>query len=656
MYLFLSKWFQVQESILQWMIPQNGPVSNGHELVQLRKTRAIALCMMVTIPSVIILSIFCYFVNSPSYAFVGLLSVPLYCAGALINRMNHPDSAIYVYIFGAPCYFFFILKEIPVQERIYLWNTIYLCLLFATLFYSSKNVIIYLVIMDAAFFCLFAIPGYFNQVYTPELASWGDRLIFIMFFTILGVFESTVAQGYGIALSKTEQMLELKMENDQLEFQINHDPLTGLPNQTLLQQTMEETISASIAEKTSASIVVLKLDRFKDINESIGYRGGDLALHEIATRFAGCLDSTHYLARLGGTEFAILLTGAEATQSLSLAHKLLETFTTPLTLDNRAFTLSANIGIAVIPEHGQDATTILRNANIAMNVAQKKHQGIVIYTHEIDRYNPHRLTLIDELRKAIAEDTLALYYQPKISLFASQIIGVETLTRWIHPIHGFIPPDEFIALAENTGLIIPLTRWVIERALRQCHAWNQQDLHLTMAVNLSARTLYDQKTLSMITDLLQSYAISPNQLTIEITESMVMDDPEKAVKVLKSFRDIGISVSIDDFGTGYSSLAYLKRFPIDEIKIDKAFVLKLSDEGNIADEAIVRAVIGMAQPLQCKIVAEGVENEGTRKLLQDIGCHIGQGFYFSRPIPPQALEEWIETSPWGIKKSRTLAA
>jgi EAL domain-containing protein (putative c-di-GMP-specific phosphodiesterase class I) len=255
--------------------------------------------------------------------------------------------------------------------------------------------------------------------------------------------------------------------------------------------------------------------------------------------------------------------------------------------------------------------------------------------------------LMSELRQAIADDGLLIYYQPKVSFSLGTMVGVEALVRWPHPVHGLIPPDDFIPLAERTGLIGPLTRWVLERAVRQCRDWERDGLHMNVAVNLSTHTLYDPKLLTTVTDMLQAYEVAPSQLTLEITESMLMEEPERAHVVLADLRTIGVSIAIDDFGTGYSSLSYLKRLPIDEVKIDKAFVHGLGIDADPADAAIVQAVVAMAHPLQCQVVAEGVESAEAWTFLQELGCDLAQGYYCSRPLPALELEQWARSTCWG---------
>jgi EAL domain-containing protein (putative c-di-GMP-specific phosphodiesterase class I) len=360
------------------------------------------------------------------------------------------------------------------------------------------------------------------------------------------------------------------------------------------------------------------------------------------------------IARLGGDEFAIVLSATDAERAARVARSLITVLDMPLLADSHAFSIGGSIGIALTPEHGFDVTTLLRCADVAMYVAKRSQSGYAEYSPKIDQHSPHKLTLMSELRQAITEDRLLIHYQPKVSFSLGKVVGVEALVRWSHPVHGLIPPEDFIPLAERTGLIGPLTRWVLDRAVCQCRDWEQDGLHMNIAVNLSTHTLYDPKLLNTVSNLFQHYKVTPDQLTLEITESMLMEEPEKAQVVLTDLRTLGVSIAIDDFGTGYSSLAYLKRLPIDEVKIDKVFVRGLGIDADPADAAIVQAVVAMAHPLQCKVVAEGVESVEAWEFLQDLGCDLAQGYYCSHPLPATELEQWIKTTRWSSNPNQQL--
>ncbi|MBA2287709.1 MAG: EAL domain-containing protein [Ktedonobacteraceae bacterium] len=440
----------------------------------------------------------------------------------------------------------------------------------------------------------------------------------------------------------------LTSANIQLEVQATHDALTGLPNRSLLWSRLDQAMHLAYTDDIPAALLLLDLDRFKEVNDTLGHQVGDMLLQQIGPRLQHCLRPTDLVARLGGDEFAIVLPATEVAEAVQMAYIVLDALDAPFLIEEHALDIGGSIGVALTPQHGCDATTLLRCADVAMYAAKRSQSGHVLYTSGIDHYTPQKLALVGALRQAIASNELVLHYQPKIALAQGRMVGVEALVRWHHPVHGLIPPDEFIPLAERTGLIAPLTRWVLEHAIRQCRDWEQAGLSLQVAVNLSTRTLYDPQLLSLVTDLLQAAGVAPGQLMLEITEGTLMDDPERVRAVLTRLRDIGVQIAIDDFGTGYSSLGYLKGLPIDEIKIDKTFVLGLGLDAEAADVAIVQAVVAMARPLGCVVVAEGVESEETGQVLQELGCDLAQGYYFSRPLPATALEKWARTAPWGV--------
>ncbi len=438
----------------------------------------------------------------------------------------------------------------------------------------------------------------------------------------------------------------LETANKQLEIQATHDALTGLPNRSFLQKRLEQEAQIAFESSIPAALLLLDLDRFKEVNDTLGHTVGDALLQKIGMRLQSHLRPTDLIARLGGDEFAILLPATDAEGAVQTARTLIGVLDMPILVDGHAFSIGGSIGIALTPEHGFDVTTLLRCADVAMYVAKRSQSGHAEYSPKIDQHSPYKLALMSELRQAIADNRLLVHYQPKVSFSIGRIVGVEALLRWPHPVHGLIPPEDFIPLAERTGLIGPLTRWVLERAIRQCRDWEQDGLPMNVAVNLSTHTLYDPKLLSIVTNLLHLYEVAPNQLTLEITESMLMEEPERAQIVLADLRSLGVSIAIDDFGTGYSSLAYLKRLRIDEVKIDRAFVHGLGIDADPADAAIVQAMVAMARPLQCVVVAEGVESAEAWTFLQELGCDLAQGYYCSRPLPAAELEEWAWTNRW----------
>ncbi len=423
-----------------------------------------------------------------------------------------------------------------------------------------------------------------------------------------------------------------------------HDALTNLPNRRLFRDRVEQALLAARRSKESVGVMIIDLDRFKEVNDTLGHHIGDLVLQHVAVRLQSMIREGDTIARLGGDEFAILLpvvTGEEA--AAQVADKLLRSLEEPFLLTGWSFDIEASIGIAVCPIHGQDVDSLLQKADVAMYVAKEARTGFEIYSPERDHHTPRRLSLLGDLRKAVEAGQLVVHYQPKADMRAGGIIGVEALLRWHHPEHGLIPPDEFIPLAEHTGLIKPLTMFVLEEALSQCHAWRQDGLQVGVAVNLSMRNLYDPRFADDVQRLLRSWRVEPRYLEFEITESVIMADPQRAGAVLGRLSALGVGLSLDDFGVGYSSLAYLRRLPVTEIKIDKSFVMNITD--NESDAMIVRSTIGLARSLGLRVVAEGVETKHTWARLVALGCDVAQGYYLCRPKPAYELTPWLHSLP-----------
>jgi len=427
-----------------------------------------------------------------------------------------------------------------------------------------------------------------------------------------------------------------------------YDPLTTLPNRALLHDRLTQAIQAGQHQHKPLAFLLLDLDRFKDINNTLGHHHGDLILQQMGPRLQGLLRQFDMVARLGGDEFAILLPGTDAEGAVRVVNKLQQALAAPFLVDGLTITVEASIGIAVSPDHGTTADLIIQRANVAMYHAKEAGGGHTVYSPEHDHYNPRRLALMTELRYAIEHDELVLYYQPKIDLKTGCVIGVEALVRWRHPNRGLITPDEFIPLAERTGLIKPLTLWVLTAALHQSRTWQRAGLRLSVAVNLSARNLQDPELPDQIEDMLTRSGTPPNQLELEITESTIMADPPRALEVLTRLHHMRIPLAIDDFGTGYSSLGYLRKLPVSAIKIDKSFVKNMvADDG---DAVIVRSTIELAHNLGLLVVAEGVETQYIWDRLASLGCDAAQGYYMSAPMPAATLTRWFHESSWQVAK------
>jgi diguanylate cyclase (GGDEF)-like protein len=439
---------------------------------------------------------------------------------------------------------------------------------------------------------------------------------------------------------------QLQESVEQLTRQALNDTLTGLPNRVLLRQRVEEAIAA----ESRLALLVMDLDRFKEVNDTLGHSSGDALLMELAARLETGLRSSDTIARLGGDEFAIVLPGADESTAVLVAESLRALVGKPFELDGRVVTVGASIGIASLPQHGPDADTLLRCADIAMYVAKHSGLDVAVYAPEHDQHTPDRLALIGELSDAITRRELSLAFQPLIDCQDGSVAGVEALVRWPHPRHGLVPPDQFVPLAEQTGLIRPLSRWVLESALNQQQQWRRLGLDVVVSVNLSMRDLHDPGLPETVASLLADVDFRPGALRVEITESSLMSDPPRALQTLTRLREMGVDVSIDDFGTGYSSLAYLKRLPVDELKIDKSFVANMATDEN--DAAIVRSTISLAHDLGLSVVAEGVEDQETWNLLIGLGCDVAQGFFVSRPLPAFALGDWLQSSRWEPTNTR----
>ncbi len=420
-----------------------------------------------------------------------------------------------------------------------------------------------------------------------------------------------------------------------------HDGLTNLPNRVLLLDRLQQAILLGRREMKSFAVLLMDLDRFKEVNDTLGHRIGDILLRQVSSRITTILRKSDTLARLGGDEFAILLMGqVTAEDAIQFAEKVHQVLEPSFLIEDVSLDIDVSIGISLFPDHGDQVHSLLKMADIAMYMAKSAETGIMVYNASKDRYSLKGLVLKNDLRQAIQNEQLFLLYQPKVNLKTNQVMGVEALVRWKHPQFGTIPPDEFIALAEQTGLIKPLTIWVLKQALNQELLWRKAGLDLRVAVNLSVRSLRDSKLSDQILEVLQSLGTAADRLELEITESIIMDDPTRAMEIVTRLSSEGIKFALDDFGTGYSSLSYLKKLPISAVKIDKSFILDMMAEGD--DEIIVVSIIELAHNLGMKVIAEGLEDQETMDRLSALSCDEVQGYFLSRPIPGAEILQWAE--------------
>jgi diguanylate cyclase (GGDEF)-like protein/PAS domain S-box-containing protein len=431
------------------------------------------------------------------------------------------------------------------------------------------------------------------------------------------------------------QFMERKQAEESLEYHAMHDSLTDLPNRTLLHDRLELAIASAQRNSKPLCLMIMDLDRFKEINDAFGHRVGDLILRQIGPRIKGALRESDTVGRLGGDEFAMILPASDIAGATTAAPKILGALAQPVVAEGQNFDIAASIGVAVYPEHGQDVSTLFRRADVAMYVAKRSSAGFAIYDTEKDDYSPSRLALKADLRQAIENDEFILHYQPKVDLDNGKIDSVEALVRWQHPQHGLIGPDQFIELADQNGLIQLLSLQILGAALRQCHSWQQIGLDLRVAVNFTTSSLQDQQLVGMISGMLKACEVTADHLEVEITETAIMSNPDRATEVLERLHDLGVHISIDDFGTGHSSLAQLKRLQADQIKIDHSIVSDMAT--NDEDSFITRSVIDLGHKLGMRVVAEGVENQETADILATLGCDLAQGSYISQPIAPEEI-------------------
>ena len=418
------------------------------------------------------------------------------------------------------------------------------------------------------------------------------------------------------------------------------DELTKLPNRASFMEMLQKGVSNTAQTGLPCSVLMMDLDRFKHVNDALGHAMGDLLLQRTAQRIANaCKQNADAVARLGGDEFAVLLPGVGPETALQIAERILHALELPIALNDQIVDISAGIGIASCPDHAGDAQTLLIRAEIAMYFAKSRSAGALVYDPAYDGTSQENLSLMSELRHAIENDELLLYVQPKIELPTGQVTGIEALVRWIHPQRGFMPPDSFIPYAEQTGVVRAITMWMLQATATSAAGWRQQGIEVNCAVNLSARDLLDIDLPTKIDAIFKKSEVPPTAFCLEITESTIMEDPARAQLTVERLHAMGVRLAIDDFGTGYSSLAYIKRLPVDELKIDKSFVMNMTHQDG--DATIVRSTIDLGHNMGMKVIAEGIESRQIWDQLAAMGCDYGQGYFMSKPMPAAEFPAWL---------------
>lgn len=431
----------------------------------------------------------------------------------------------------------------------------------------------------------------------------------------------------------------------ELEHQAMHDTLTGLPNRTLLLDRITQTIITAKRSNANPALLIMDLDFFKEVNDTLGHRIGDNLLYQVGNLIKYNLRAMDTVARLGGDEFAVLINDTNEKKALLVAKKIITLITRPFIVKGHTINIGASIGVALFPQHGDNSEDLIKHADAAMYTAKKNKLDYSLYNAKEDITSIERLRLIADLKHAIKNDQLELYYQPKLDLQSNTISGIEALLRWQHPALGFIPPQNMIAMAEQAGVVNKLSRWVIRSALSANKHLLTQEQPIQMAINLAAHNLQDKSLASFISEQLAENGISPETLTLEICENGLMEDPEEIMQQLEPFLSMGITLSVDDFGTGFSSLPYLKKLRIKELKIDTAFVKDICRDAN--DAAVVLSAIQLAHNLGLSAVAEGVEKESVLQKLKEMSCDSAQGFYLCKPLPLAELNQWLQTRTSG---------
>jgi len=445
----------------------------------------------------------------------------------------------------------------------------------------------------------------------------------------------------GVSFDRGRLVDRLRTEVGQKEHQAVHDALTGLPNRLHFTIVVEDALRRARDAEQRVAVLLIDLDRFKEVNDTLGHQRGDSLLQEMALRLVDTVGGEEHVARLGGDEFGVLLRDLDGiNEVVEWARKIGQVMHRPFVNDGLPIQVSGSIGIALAPDHGTDGTTLLRRADVAMYDAKERGSSFEVYDQQTDKYSTRRLAMAAELRSAIETDEISLAYQPKADVASGRIIGLEALARWSHPRHGNVPPDEFVELSERTGLIAPLTEHVMRTAVRDIARLQNGGAALSVAVNVAASSLADEDFPTSVARILEEYDVSPQSLILEVTETTMMTGSARARLVLSAIADLGVGLSIDDYGTGYSSLTYISSLPVHEVKIDRSFVTDMAVDERLGK--IVSSTTSLVHSLGKRVVAEGVENAAAWELLKAAGCDVAQGYYIGRPMPFSDLREWLE--------------
>lgn len=485
------------------------------------------------------------------------------------------------------------------------------------------------------FLVVFFIIGYWVFIYTVVGSTVTPLLVIVALILFGGGAFVAIVTKMSVASIENEQRVAALERHRAL-----HDELTDLPNRTLLHERVEQAMKLSERNSQPLTVLLMDLDRFKEINDTLGHHCGDVLLQLVSPRLRKSVRNSDTVARLGGDEFAVVLPGAGIDQAIGISDKISEAVGKEFHIEGHKISVGISIGVAIYPDHGATSVELLQRADVAMYNAKRNELHYSVYDAEYDQYSANRLQRISQLRDAIEEDKLFIAYQPLISVETGKTLSLEALVRWQVDKNNIVYPNEFIPLAENTGLIHLITDWIVGKVLCQMSLWKKQGLNIPVSINLSSKNLQMKKYPEQLQEIAKDYNLNPKDITLEITESSMMSDNTSVYDGISKLKEIGFGISLDDFGTGYSSLSFLKQLPIHEIKIDKSFVMGMLDDEN--DAVIVRSTIDLAHNMGRRVVAEGVAKEEIYDLLEILGCDAVQGNYTCEPLGAVEIVKWLE--------------
>ncbi|MGD9592532.1 MAG: putative bifunctional diguanylate cyclase/phosphodiesterase [Candidatus Berkiella sp.] len=499
---------------------------------------------------------------------------------------------------------------------------------------SLYFVLLLLIVQICTLFVIYWADEYFNHAMT------------ILDFIAIAIIASTILLSGSLLILK-KVLLKLKDREATLLFQSQHDPITKLPNRVYFLDFIQQKLESN--EEQPFGLVTIGIDRFPQFNQALGYQIGDRLLNHVAGRLTSNLNQAQIIARLASNVFIALIPDLTQKNYSTLVEKILEIFSTPFSVYTVQIDLDVLLGFSFYPQDGHKAAPLIQKADLALYAARYSVDRCVHYQEEHDPHHHNKISLMSELREGLSQDEFQVFYQPKVDLKSNHITHVEALIRWFHPTRGDMSPDQFIPLAEETGHLKNLTLWLLEKSIIQAKIWQSESIALGISVNLSVKDLLNKKLPIYIASLLKEHGTNPSLITLEITESAFMREPQNAIIATHRLIQLGVKLSIDDYGTGYSSLNYLKELPLHELKLDKSFIQDMLSKQRTAH--IVQSTIRLAHSLGMHVVAEGINDEHTVKMLRHFGCDQGQGFYFSQPLSLTELSKWLHTSPFGFSNS-----